>query len=511
MGARRWLLHPPLFGLYFVLTLAASNTSDLTGWSDLAWPISISLLACAVCWLAAYAWTRDGQKAAVLCLLWFVAFSVFGYVAEALRVARVLGLIGSEPGLGALFALALFGPSLAIRRSARRLEPMNQYASIVGLCLVTFTALQLYRGMREDRDPRAALPLPGVSEDRGPTADRPDIYLIILDKYTGSEVLRQHFGFDNGTFEGFLRSRGFVVPRSSQANYPQTPLALASMLNLDYVHNLPRDLSLYDLIEHNRLAAFLKRQGYRFAFFPTGFRMTFQNRNADVQLPTPREVRGEFAAVWQNTTALPELLSGACALSGCEAGRFLLTAEAAGMMDWKFERIKELAGGATPTFALAHLSLPHEPFLYRADCSHRDLYWPAGAGLPGDVEADRGYLDQIRCANRKIEALVDSILARSGRPPIILLQSDHGHGRIGHLPPSVEQLTAYQLRERMSVFAAYLLPGLPAGVVADSITPVNAFRLVLRQYFGADLPPVEDASYWGLEDSPFEPARIRWE
>jgi hypothetical protein len=55
-------------------------------------------------------------------------------------------------------------------------------------------------------------------------------------------------------------------------------------------------------------------------------------------------------------------------------------------------------------------------------------------------------------------------------------------------------VSAYQLRERMSVFSAYLLPGVPSGVVRDSVTPVNALRLVLRHYFGADLPPLEDAS-----------------
>ena len=305
MVARRWSLYPPLFGLYFVLTLAASNTTDLKGWPDLVWPIAVSLLVCGAFWVAAYGWTRDAQKAALLCLIWFAAFSVYGYVAEALRVARVLGLIGFEPGLAALFLLALFGPSLAIRRASGRLLAINQYVTIVGLCLVGYTAARLYHGLRQHRDLRAALPLPAAG--KGASTARPDIYLIILDKYTGSEVLAGHFGFDNSAFEQFLGSRGFIVPRSSQANYPQTPLALASMLNLDYLQNLPRDLSLYDLIEHNRLAGFLKRQGYRFAFFPTGFRITFQNRNADLQLPKPREVRGEFAAVWQNTTALPEL------------------------------------------------------------------------------------------------------------------------------------------------------------------------------------------------------------
>ncbi len=216
-----------------------------------------------------------------------------------------------------------------------------------------------------------------------------DIYLIVLDKYTGSEFLRKNFGFDNSDFEAFLRNRGFVVPKRARANYPQTPLALASMLNLDYLQSFPGEWNLYDLVEHNRLAAFLKQRGYRFVFFPTGWRITFQNRNADLQLPAPKEVESEFAAVYQNTTMLPELLGGVCALLGCEAGRFLVTAQSADEMDWKFDRIKEQAGGTQPTFVLAHLSLPHEPFLYRADCSHRDLYWPAGAGVLGDEEADR--------------------------------------------------------------------------------------------------------------------------
>ncbi|MGH7580012.1 MAG: hypothetical protein ACREM9_07560 [Gemmatimonadales bacterium] len=509
MAASRWLLHPFLFALYFVVTLAAANTNELKGLADLVWPVSISLLVCSFCWLAGYALTRDGQKAAILGLLWFVAFSIFGYVAETLRLPLTLRLIGEEPGLGVLFALALFGPTLAIHRSGRRLKPVNRYLSLVGLCLLGYTTFQLYRGLQRERDRGAVLPLPPVLADRAAMGDRPDIFLIILDKYTGSEVLRQHFGFDNSGFESFLRSRGFVVPKSSQANYPQTPLALASLLNLDYIQNLPPQLHLYDLVEDNRLAAFLKGQGYRFAFFPTGFRITFQNRNADLQLPAPREVRGEFAAVWQNTTMLPELLGGACALIGCEAGRFLVTAQAAELMDWKFERLKDLAGGDRPTFVLAHLSLPHEPYLYHADCSHRDLYWPAGAGLPGDEEANEGYLDQIRCANRKLSALVDSILTRSRRPPVILLQSDHGHGRIGHLP-RFEKLNPYQLRERMSVFSAYLLPGLSNGAIGDSVTPVNAVRVVLRHYFGADLPPLEDASFWGLEDRPHDLVRVRW-
>jgi hypothetical protein len=349
--------------------------------------------------------------------------------------------------------------------------------------------------------------MPTVLRDRPKLRDLPNIYLIILDKYTGSEVLARNFSFDNSEFETFLRDRQFLVPRHGRANYPRTDLALAAMLNLDYLHNLPRQFHLYDLIENNRLAAFLRQQGYRFVFLPTPFKFTHQNRIADLQLPAPKEIRGELGAVWQQSTMLPELLSAGCALLGCQAGRLRYVPESADFMDWKFERMKELADGARPTFVLAHLSLPHEPYLYHADCSHRDPYFPLAGGVLGDEEADEGYIDEIRCTNRKVAELVDSILTRSRRPPVILIQADHGHGRMANLP-EYEKVTPSQLRERMSVFSAYHLPGVGQSAVGDSITPVSVMRLLLRHYFGADLPPIQDASYWPPEGRPLDPIRV---
>jgi hypothetical protein len=251
------------------------------------------------------------------------------------------------------------------------------------------------------------------------------------------------------------------------------------------------------------MAAFLKSRGYRFVFFPTPFKFTSHSSQADLELPPARELKGEFRAAWERTTMLPELAGAGCALLGCEPGRFRLAPETADLMDWKFDRLAELAGGQQPTFILAHLVLPHEPFLYRADCTHREPYYPANAGMVGDEEATRGYLDQISCANRKIAALVDSLLARSRRPPVILLQSDHGHGRLGRLP-DVKYVDNYRLEERMAAFTAYLLPDISESAISDSITPVNAMRLMLRHYLAADLPPVEDVSFWSSEDRPLE-------
>lgn len=500
-------LHPFLVAIYFVLTLAAANAAALHGWRDLAAPAAIGIGFCGLCWSIAFPLTRDPRKASLLALVWVVAFSLFGYVVEALRPAGALARVEGEAGVGSLFLLAVLGPSLAIHRTTRDLQSVSRYLTLVGVILVGYTTWQVSRGLASP--PEAPLPLsvPGILAGREPVEDPPDIYLIVLDKYTRSDILAQHFGFDNSGFEAFLRSRGFVIPRHARANYPRTRLALASMLNLDYLQNLPSTDRLDDLIDQNRFAVFLKRHGYRFVFFPTPFKFTSHNSQADLELPPSRELKGEFRASWERTTMLPELVRGGCALLGCEASRFRLTPETADLMDWKFERLAELPGGQQPTFVLAHLVLPHEPFLYRADCSHRDPYWPANAGMMGDEEATRGYLDQITCANRKLAALVGSILVRSPRPAVILLQSDHGHGRLGRLP-ELRYVDRYRLEERMAAFAAYLLPGVADTAIGDSISPVNAMRFVLRQYFAADLPPLQDSSYWSSEDREleFEPA-----
>ena len=509
MLPNRWTLYPFLAASYFVLTLAASNAAALRGWGDLATPAAVSLGFCALCWAMGYALTRDAHKASLLALVWVIAFSLFGYVTEALRPSGVLMAAGGEAGIGGLFALALLGPSLAISRTSRALAPASRYLTLVGAVLVGYTAWQVSMGLVEPPKGLPPLPLPATLAEAGSARDLPDIYLIVLDKYTRSDVLADHFGFDNSGFERFLRSRGFVIPRHARANYPRTQLALASMLNLDYIQSIPPAYQLDDLIDRNRMAAFLKRRGYRFVFFPTAFKFTSHNRQADLELPPAPEVRGEFRAAWERTTLLPELAGAGCALLGCKPGRLRLTPETANLMDWKFERMAELAGGHQPTFALAHLVLPHEPFLYQADCAHREPYWPANAGMIGDEEATRGYLDQISCVNRKLTALVDAILARSRRPPVILLQADHGHGRLGRLP-ELKYVDHYRLEERMATFSAYFLPGLGHDAVSDSITPVNALRLVLRHYLAADLPPLQDASFWSSEDRPLEFEPVVW-
>jgi hypothetical protein len=58
------------------------------------------------------------------------------------------------------------------------------------------------------------------------------------------------------------------------------------------------------------------------------------------------------------------------------------------------------------------------------------------------------------------------------------------------------------MRERMSIFAAYLFPDGP--VVPDTITPVNGARLLATHYLGLNLPPLPDRTMFSTWNHPYQ-------
>jgi hypothetical protein len=118
------------------------------------------------------------------------------------------------------------------------------------------------------------------------------------------------------------------------------------------------------------------------------------------------------------------------------------------------------------------------------------------------------YVAQLTCVNRRLESIVDQILRDSPAPPVILLQSDHGHGRMMGGSSDVHGVTPDRLSERADIFAAYYLPGVDGAVIYDSITPVNVFRAVFRQYFKVELAHLPDETYWSPEADPLKFTKV---
>jgi hypothetical protein len=270
------------------------------------------------------------------------------------------------------------------------------------------------------------------------------------------------------------------------------------------------DQSLLDpLVENNVLWQTLHAFGYRFVFFPTYFARTADNQNADLKLPSPRETASEFGLVWLRTTPIIPLARSTCRLFNCDLGVLNLTPEPSRLTEWKFARLGELPMAEVSTLAIMHLVSPHEPFVSHGDCTDSEMYWPKAYPAEDEPRVKAAYLAQLQCVNKRLLRVVDQLLSRTGGTAIIVLQADHGYGRLGRGPDSYGRPAPAQMVERTSIFSAYYLPGDTSGIIYDSITPVNAFRAILTRYFHADLRPIEDRVYFSTYDRPYDMVRLK--
>lgn len=160
-----------------------------------------------------------------------------------------------------------------------------------------------------------------------------------------------------------------------------------------------------------------------------------------------------------------------------------------------------------PKFVFAHIDCPHPPFVFDEAGNEIERNWPFSfadgdhyVGARGTLSQYReGYVGQVKFISKQITEIIDTILARSSEPPVILLQADHGPGSRLHW----ESLADTDLNERFSIFNSYYLPGSDSSGLYPSISPVNSFRLILNKYFGTNFEMIADRQIFTTWTRPY--------
>lgn len=335
-------------------------------------------------------------------------------------------------------------------------------------------------------------------ELRSAPSNKPDIYYIVLDGYLRSDVLRELYVYDNTEFTDYLQKSGFIIPDQVHSNYAKTAISVASTLNMDYVDSFAPGLEksqfwwlMEPFIDHSRVRAILESEGYTTVSLSSGWTLT-ENGTTDVYLHPFPIMLTEFERYVLGDTALryiQPLIKGFASVPSYDTHRRIAL--------HSFESLLEIPEIAGPKFVFAHLPVPHPPFVFDRDGEH--LNPPGNFTLnDGDDfegsqrEYQSGYIGQVEFVNRQMQLVVDGILKKSETPPIILIQSDHGSGLLTDFS-SAENTC---VRERFSPFAAYYLPGVDSEVIPSDLSAVNLFRLLLNQYFHADLPLLKNEHYY---------------
>ena len=324
---------------------------------------------------------------------------------------------------------------------------------------------------------------------------RPDIYVIVLDGYGRQDVLKEIYNYDNSGFIGQLEKRGFYVASDSHSNYIQTAYSIASLMNFDYIQ--PWDSSteyseyLLDPIRNNRVFQMLSKIGYTTVSFEGGMSYT-QIQNSDI-LDSGFLPLNKFETLLLTDTPaepLTNVFNLGIPIPNYQTHRQRILNH--------LNEIQSVPNSiAGPKITYFHILVPHPPFVFDENGNSIEPNRPYsildGDEYPGtQQEYWTGYRKQVVFVNGEILTAIDSILAKSAQPPIILLMGDHGPGSMFRWDPKDPGC----MWERTHNFYALLLPNPPADVTLyPSMTPINSFRVIFNTYFGTDLPLLEDRTY----------------
>ncbi len=564
------VLHPYFFALYPLLGLYAHNL-DKTPPIALIRPALVLVGSAMLVWLLLWALLRQPHRAGIITSV-LVLTGLSGWSVLEYAIAWVTPRVDdtANPIFFSLYALATAGGCYAIYRWRRRRPSWRHFAAglvafalllpaivewlaapalgrgtawMIAFYLLAAAVVVVYLLLRRGgfvlltrtanwfaaallglsianvafnleapilREPPE---LPAGLEAIESSPEYPDIYVLTLDGYTGQDVLRNVYGYNNHPFLQGMTAKGFHVANSSFANYPSTLLSLAACMNFDYLHTLApetvragadlRDVA--ELYHGNRLYRTLRRAGYDLIALPPGMELLEPRGDVDLYI-RPHDVLSEFEMVFANRTFAARTLQLWNYARHQEPLNLREVVERR-RIHYVFDGLREIAQDESngPRFVHAYVSMPGPPFLFdrrggRADMPIEDarqrtpffqLSWP---------DYIRAYREQVHYANQELSQFVEAVFEHSSQPPVIVVTSTKGTGVLH------TELAARPPDEALANLTMVHIPGMAEETQAaldGELSLVNVFRIVLNDVFDTDLPLLDNEIIWTGEDAPF--------
>jgi hypothetical protein len=437
----------------------------------------VAMLLCAEAVITMILWTflKNIQKAALFTFALFLIYLFFGVIQD-LTNARYRFILPVTAVLLTAMLYYLRKTPPHFRRLVFYLNTLMFFFTVTGSIQLKLSSLHAAK--------KLANAYSGGYETCS-NCEHPDIYLIILDEYSGEKSLETKMGFSNQQFISSLQQRNFRVLHSSSSNYNSTPFSIASLLEMNYLDlDMNRkeagNLSFaFYSIYHNRLTSFLKTEGYGIV------NLSSFSLKQSGPLVSNEFIPGQMKLLMSHT------FSGRLAndlrfdlITGRTQNKQLLKKI---IYRQKVNNDFILANilqppSASPVFILAHLMMPHSPFYF--DSSGHEIPLEK---LTENKENETGYLQYLKYCNRTVLNLTDSILQHSSKPHVIILASDHGYRR--HNDPA----------DSMTCFNNLIAVCLPAGgtsVPNENMSNVNLGRWLLNSLFNQQLPLLKDSSVY---------------
>jgi len=485
------VIHPFLFAIFPVLFLFSSNIEQLYV-EEITVPVLIMITAAFLLWILLRLVLKDSIKSGLIVSLVLALFFSYGHIYMLLTNNGTVNV--SHELLLIPFAVSLFiGVSYFIK-TQYTLQSVTTIVNVMAITLIGMSLLNIGMYYSEgnifSEDSRQ-------SEDNliiGASAESfPDIYFIILDEYSDTEILKKVLGYDNQEFIDYLIERGFYIAPKFYSNYAITTTSVPSTLIMDYIHveqsPFPDGTGRFDrqyiqrLVDNNEVMLNLKSKGYEIYNINSASVTDAKIAIADIHLCQDLAIVGsDLEILLFRTTMLNPVhvqLFGAD-----QRDRILCNFSELSKLAAKTEKLK---------FVFVHINIPHKPY----------LFGPNGEPIePETLELgqfapfiNERYIDQTIFANKKMKPIIEEIRDKNSEA-IIIIQSDHGM-REGN--DFYGQDNKEFLEKRFGAFRAYYFPGKGQNLLFDETTAVNTFRVLFNLYFDDDYEILED-KIWGTVD-----------
>jgi len=327
-------------------------------------------------------------------------------------------------------------------------------------------------------------------------AEKPDVYFLLFDCYPGTGFLSDYMKFDNKAIESELKQKGFRVILDPKSNYNRTAFSMVSEFNFEYLKGINNNTRLRS--NHYNRALYTMRSAavpavfdhlgykiYNLSIFEFAGLQPLYNENfltlpeRDVLLFNTFTGRFKNDILWNFSSGRFSNSFFRYLIGDYRESQILLELAKRDFTNRIIDSIAKIPEETVkqPKFVYAHFFLPHPPFFYneRGESNNLDLVLKDSSYFSKDL-----FLPYLKYTNRVMLKVVDSIFNKSTRPPVIIIQSDHGSTDYEGCP-DIPYLTVKN-------FAAFYFPDNNYTGLYDTLSNINTFPVLFNKYFKTAIP-----------------------
>ena len=483
-------IHTFLFSLFPIMFFFQFNFYELI-FEDLIFPFFLSISITFFAWMILRKFIGS-QRSGLIISLVVMCFINLGNIGMFFSDSpnETLQFLGQVHILGSiLLILSIIGIIYFLK--TQTLDDKTSISNVIAMTIIGFLIFNITTISITTAEDDSLLEFYNIPIQISDVENKPNIYFIILDEYAGFTQLKNDFNFDNSNFKAELEKRDFFVDKNSLSNYPSTSLSVPSMMSMMYFDFIPENLGkdsknikvVEKMINENSVMKIFQANGYKITTLDAGSGRISDTYLANVRLCNSifdinPELRKNFAIVYVPIVGLRDIIFN-------EVIRDKLECSFSALMDFN-------EGQDNPDFVVAHLRLPHAPFIYDSFGNSISI---------NDMGDKNAYLDQLKFANKKTLEIVDKIQERS-LENIIIIVSDHGYRYyIDYENPTIDDYI-----RGFNNLGAYYFPGKERH---ETIALVNIFPIIFNSYLEMNYEILDDRQIWHSPKKPFDQNDVR--